>query len=608
MNEVPKITDTNPALDDFLNGVNADIAELNILIQQYNKECERLAQIEGLQRICRRKQQIENKYCEKNISRCANYRNEIHHNLFVSLQEQFANLGITSLNNVTNRNPCTITDFSVPEGSLPEILANMDPVKVTKMLEILSAGNNYSIDALLHLFANTDPGFADYQKFLKNNTITYLGGKNCKNFKITPGDASQPFVLKVDYRMSNPKSAEAYLRERSLKNILTPVAVERQVSGVVEGKTITRTLLVTEFCEGGDLLAHSKTHGQDIQPRIDAALDIYSQMSDILTNITRDGGGFTDMKNPNWLIEINGRVRIADSKSLTFIENDGQLDRVKNNQRGFGFIHSKYMNPPEVRLQVFSADKMHSSMLGKNLYQYLTSCTSQQLNLRNDAEIGYDFRAPLFKTPEGIALVALIKNLIKLDPADRISTEEASARLQEIKLLGAATACKKILDELRKNSFKNDKIIANYCRQMSARIDAAETLSDFTAIRKDLDSIYKDPATQAIIGIIKSFRCNEAWYTIGMSAKADRISTAMANMPLEQRPSVMTGQSDMAKNVRMALASHRHFGKRGDVYIDKKTGDIDENRAARSFQFFKATMKPFTTANEDNPEPSVPMF
>lgn len=607
MNQIPNITDTktNWALPDFIEKVNQDILELNHLISQYNDASDKPARLACLQQIYRRKQELENRYSDADVSLCTSYHLEIQHNLFLSLREEFASLGISSLHRAATIDPHAQTGRVVP-STLLDILATMDPDKAIKMLGILAHGKHYDSDALCTLFANNEPGFADYQVFLKNHTITFLGGGNSKNFKVTPKNSSPSFVLKVDNRMGGPKSKEAHLRQHSLKDVLTPIAVERYVTAVVSGKTITRSLLVTAFCDGGDLESHGKAHNCN-QARLQSAVHIYQQMAEILTKIADDQCGFSDMKNSNWLVESNGTVRIADTKSLVSIEDDGQLNKAKNWARGYNFIYAKYIQPPECILPAFSADKMHCMMLGKNLYHYLTGCSLSYLyNCQDGAN--YDFSSQVFCSREGIELTLLIKSMINPAPVKRISTGQAMLKLQEIQLLTEPAYCKRILAAIKKASFNNDKEMEAYCIQMTDEINKASTLADFARIRKNLDAIHNDPAMQTIKAIIHSFRENEAWYTIGMSAKAELINAAIVNVPLAERCHVMTGQSVPAKMVRMALASHRHFGKRGDVYLNEATGEVDEKRAARSFTFFKAAMASVQSVNADDPKPPLSML
>lgn len=609
MKKIPPITNTTPSLSRFIGEVNQDIKQLNALIDSYNKTDEKPGQIDTLQKISLLKQQIDNKYSDKQINICSEYRREIHRNLFQELQKQFVSLDIPSLLNVTQRDLNAVVPLVRADDSLPEILANMAPEKASMMLAILSEGAHFDKVALSNLYVPADPGYAEFTSFLGKNTVTFLGGGNSKNFKITPNDASPPFVLKVDNRMGMPKSAEVHLRERSLQDVFTPTAAERQVTGTQQstGNKITRTLLVTEFCSGGDLDSHSKTHGVDTNARLLSAISIYSQMGLILNGISQDGCGFPDMKNSNWLIDEHGKVRLADTKSFVFLEDNHVFDKTKNAERWFNFLSSKFMNPPEFACKTFSADKMHSSMLGKDLYQYLSGCSYKDLHCKYAVDL--PFTAPVFQTAEGKELKSLIMNMVKPNHDDRISLTEAMIQINKFQLPPEKKACQDILIEIMKNSFgANDrKKMDVFLQKMDQKIREAAGCDNIDVIQKELEAI--NHGTKAISVAIKSLRDASGLLTVGMKAKADKISVAMMDVPVEERGNILAGQTPEIIKVKVELASHRHWGKGGTTYLDNK-GQIDETKAASTFQDFKkrvGVLKPekLAVVERDNPEPSA---
>ena len=755
MNRVPKITDLNSALKIFLVAVNKDIDELNVLMDKYNMTRGKVQQIELLQQIYLRKIQIDNKYSDLYVSACIGYRQEIQQNLFLDIQKQFSGLGISSVENVTKLDSTAKTHVAPPADTLPEILANMPPDKARKMFEILAEGSHFDIKNFKKLYVSTEVGYDTFQQFLKKNEISYLGGGNSKNFKITPKDGSEPFVLKVDNRMGMPKSAEAHLRAHSLKDVFTPVAGERQVTGniIVDGtyQTVTSTLLVTKFCGNGDIESHSNIHHHDETARLESALKIHIQQATILKGISRDGCAFPDMKNTNWLVDENGTVRLADTKSFVFVENDGTLDKTKNGERWFGLVRTSYMTPPEFVQDRFSADKMHAILLGKNLYHYMRRCKFGYLDGKSDGQI-YDFSAQIFKTPKGKEVEILLKNLIKPNPADRISVNDALLQLrlisagqfdqlkierarskalafldkmkanvainggladdfirnqtdivnkaisltelesipkkleyiekcqsslmdihqemegirsdisfktfmgncerriydvmtpeedlktidanlilmqgvmssnvkyiwgtpelemkeflkkQQSNLLenvnvaediaeipqflknmgGGYRACNELLDSIKGDSGENDPKMDDFLQKAKQDLLNVKTPADMNAIKSKLKTIANDPQMKAIKDIIQNFRDNDTWYTVGMGAKADRIEAAMAKVPVEERGNILRSTSEEAKEVRKALASHRHFW-RSDVYLDEKN-EVDVTQAATTFRDFK---------------------
>ncbi|WP_274519453.1 protein kinase domain-containing protein [Legionella cincinnatiensis] len=259
----------------------------------------------------------------------------------------------------------------------------------------------------------------------------FLGGNNSKNFKVIPANGTQPFVLKIDNRMGMPKSIEQHLRHE-LKEVFTPVYVERQASNIVNNEMITRTLLVTEFCCGGDLEMHCQNFPANSSHRLKSSLNIYSQMANILQHLVYKQAGFPDMKNTDWLIDPQGKIQLADTKSFVPLDKDGFINIDNLNKNWCLLITSAHMNPPEIIGTRLSADKLHSFILGKNLYQYLTGCQAAYLHNKSDANM-YDFSSSIFQTEEGSELEKLIRSMIKQNPTDRISINHALLELEKIK-------------------------------------------------------------------------------------------------------------------------------------------------------------------------------
>ncbi|HDU7889366.1 TPA: hypothetical protein RGG70_001160, partial [Legionella pneumophila] len=74
--------------------------------------------------------------------------------------------------------------------------------------------------------------------------------------------------------------------------------------------------------------------------------------------------------------------------------------------------------------------------------------------------------------------------------------------------------------------------------------------------------------------------------SVGMNAKADRIEKALLNVPVEDRGKIFSNDKASPEliAIRAALASHRYFGKRGNVYYkDEARTVIDENKAATTY-------------------------
>jgi hypothetical protein len=159
-------------------------------------------------------------------------------------------------------------------------------------------------------------------------------------------------------------------------------------------------------------------------------IDIYRQMGTILMGIQADGCAFPDMKNSNWLIDNKGVLHLADAKSFIYT-NNGKIDSDNTNKKWADILDTGLWNPSdfnEVGVNYnYPADKLHSYILGKNLYQYLTKCDVHDFEQYRGA--GFDFSNKIFKTDMGKKLMLLIINLTDENIQNRMGLQEAVKEL-----------------------------------------------------------------------------------------------------------------------------------------------------------------------------------
>lgn len=478
----------------FLNAVNNDIAQLNQLIDAYNQSRGKTKQMELLQEIYKRRQAIEYKYNGHYVAACPSYHKEIQDKLYNELKQQFAAQGISSMRQVTSQGNHVSQNDSI--ASFSDILANMSPEKVSRLLEILLEGEHFNRSKLRSLYLENEPGGKEFKQFLTQNSISFLGGNNSKNFKITPNDDSSPYVLKVDNRLGMPKSAEMHLRANSLAKTFTALEVERQACVKVNGIIEARSLLITELCNDGDIVADAMSNQSDFQ-RMISAVSIYTQMGQIIEGISKDGCAFPDMKNTNWLIDKNKVVRVADTKSFVFTDKD-LIDAKKNSERGYDLLSTSYMNPKEFSEESsFSADKMHSFMLGKNLYQYLSQCDNAYLRGKNADSLEFDL--DIFQNEIGQQFIPLIKNLVEDAPQNRLSVQDALQRLDQINSRLLKEECNNLIKTIASdNEYKSwvydyrDKM--NRCTTV-AQLNEIKNELTVLSLRKNCQMLIKDIET-----------------------------------------------------------------------------------------------------------------
>ncbi len=574
--------------------LNLDIIALNRLIALYNIPSEAPNHLLKLRAIYKKKKEIENKYRPNMVSHFSDYVSQIHCTLFTELQDCFKEVGILSL-----LEDAIYSDDSPnpnqPFGTLPELLANMAPEKISNLMKHLSS--KPAPKALKNPYRRDESGYPAFQTLIDTHAFRFLGGENSRNYKIINRATLAVVVLKVENRLGEPKAAEATLRAGVLRDILTPIAVERNAIFLdASNNPVAGTLIVTDYCTGGNLYHHSH-HQLDANVRLTSALDIYSQMATILNTLSLSGFLFSDMKNENWLLTHDGKLQIADPKSFLPIR-CGVYNSENAENTWYTFTHTNYMNPPEFALPpvTFSADKALAFMLGINIYDYLCQANEAELDALNVAPSG-KFSHPIFKSEVGIGLKKLIKKLLKTDPASRASVQEALTELAGIQSLsiiaGLRKSCHALLLEIEQKAFGlADYAMQDYTTQMVKEINQASTQAELNSLMDTLTTVNEDTVISAAHNIYRLLRQGDRWYSVGINKKCQAIELAMREVPILERGNLFNLNPTLtAIAVQKAFASHRHWnrGGPGNVYLTTAHA-IDEKNAAESFMALKAKL------------------
>lgn len=582
-----------PHLSDFEHGAlpREDMVkftkEVNLLIDQYNKQDKDSSKIDTLKEIQKKIQEIDYKYRPSQLARSPGYQSA-HDSLFKDIQYQYSSLGVSS--------------FSSPKksSSLPEVIANMSPEKTNQLLGILNKGKEADLDnELKALYQPTDKSeeAKAFRQFLKEHEISFLGGGNSKNFKVTRLKDGTESVLKVDNRLDMPRNIESHLREK-LGDKFAPIDTERTAIGKdSEGKPIQRTLLVTEFCKGGSV-DQQRSQFTTVPELVENTGKIFEQMSSVMLDIQEAGCMFPDAKITNWLVDEDNKIRLADTKSFLFTDKNGNYHSDIPGNEYCGFISTGGFQPPEFYKSSMSSDSVHAYILGKNLYYY----TSGKLGKGDDGS-KYDFSGQFFKTKEGPEYKEIIEGLIKPDPSKRMPVREAVDRLFMIN----NPEFKDVFTDLKKLKFgENDKVMNDYIRDKQKQINSTTNPDERAKILKELETtvskLKEDKATQEVKNVINGFRERAGLFTVGMKAKATRIENEMSKLSIEERSNFFG--SDKSEQVLKAIASHRHWGKGGKTYVTKE-GEIDQEKAAQSFKDFKSKFKAQMEAPKQQKEEHV---
>ncbi|MBA2648853.1 MAG: hypothetical protein H0U75_04490 [Legionella sp.] len=446
----------------FIQYYNQFVQEVNISIQKLNSKIEPFndltlseeARLSNLKVIYAELRLILKQHSNELIKYCPSFKIKFHEGLFNQIQTQSKLLGIPSMDVLEACHKKA--QPSQPALDLfKHILSNMEPKKVEKLLNILIQAaelnefqkkhpkekvqikkqkisiNNLIASKFKSLYTEEKIENKEFQTFLQLlDTIKFLGGCNSLNFKITFNDGSLPLVLKVDNRLGNPSTADDFLRKKvEFQNIFTPIFAERQVSTELKGELITRTLMLTEFCERGDLLDATKT--LNAQDRVKYAPEIFQQMGKIYKLLLSNHCGHSDPKLENFLLTATN-VCLADTKGIVFLTQEQQFDVDTMAKDWYRLINTKHMNPPEfTRKKHFDAGKVASYMFGKAMYQFLAKAPYTILDDQHDGE-KLHFDPDIFASDHGEVFQFLIMNLVKSNPNHRTSISKALVALEDM--------------------------------------------------------------------------------------------------------------------------------------------------------------------------------
>jgi len=156
---------------------------------------------------------------------------------------------------------------------------------------------------------------------------------------------------------------------------------------------------------------------------------LIGQMAEAFKGIQDANCMFPDAKPANWLIDSNGRIRIADTKSFLFTENGIYKGNLEGEEKTYmlytkGYLTTEMM--PHIMDNTNStpinSEKMHASHLGRNIYQCLTG----------EWPDSFDFNYPIFRTELGKEYRRLITKLTQDPPENRMSLDDAKKELQRL--------------------------------------------------------------------------------------------------------------------------------------------------------------------------------
>jgi len=304
----------------------------------------------------------------------------------------------------------------MPSTLFKDWLEKLEPGKVLILAkEMFEKTNKFDLNSMMHLMQGEER--AQLELILNHYTIEYLGGGNSKNFMITDVLTGEKCVFKLENRMNNPDTYAKRMEgipEVSDHLVKVFANVVTQVQGDPRGYS-ERYLQVTEFCQGHDLSTRAE-EDESIEERLLVANKIYIQMIDVLAHMKNHGVFHSDMKNSNWLLDVYGNLKMADTKALCPITiNDNQFSLLTLREQGFFPVTSSQICPPELMLNILndadtplSVNRTTAFIFGKNLYEFLVTNSSTRTSAKVTEFLmahhnggDYDFSDPIFQTLEG---------------------------------------------------------------------------------------------------------------------------------------------------------------------------------------------------------------
>ncbi|MDR3502156.1 MAG: hypothetical protein P4L79_06185 [Legionella sp.] len=318
-----------------------------------------------------------------------------------------------------------------------------------------SLGKQFNLNLMLQEMKPLSPLEESQLLFiLSNYKVEYRGGTNSKNLLVINALTGEKEILKLEHRMGNPNTHVQSLQSiPDLQEYFVPVHFSKTVV-ITKGNTgqNKRCLQITDFCPGNDLSTKANMRLSDAE-RLAAAGNIYSQMANALVRMEQNATFYMDMKNSNWLLDENGMLKIADTKSLCpaqlpFPTYGLLLNLSMLSSNGYKWLKTNYISPPEVSNwntnpdEYISVGHAEAFMFGKNLYEFLAatppsrSTNEIQLFMEQHTHANaYDFSAPVFQTPVGKRYVSLIQLCIRENPAERFNIFQVQQAIHAIRSL-----------------------------------------------------------------------------------------------------------------------------------------------------------------------------
>lgn len=327
------------------------------------------------------------------------------------------------------------------KNSTVELMCDIKLYDLTKKRKTIFKESNAIKVKLRDLYGDEQSVQADrYNVLIRTKdsempNIHSIGGNNSLNFLIN-GE-----VLKLENTLGESKELELKARNNpSLSPYFTSAETQTPVVIIVGEESRALTLVATQYCDRGSVeTVHQSLHkaiavqkeGEQFEPIFETAAALFSQMAQILSELSQNDIFFPDAKDTNWLVDKDGKLMIADFKSLE----TAAKGIYHASSKEFSYSGTQVYEPKRL-LKDFDVDKFHAYVLAVNLNKFLTN--DESLPLAQLGEKGITAflsksqsqkttfaHAVYQKKPYGSLYKELITKLSHLSANKRISCSEA---------------------------------------------------------------------------------------------------------------------------------------------------------------------------------------
>jgi hypothetical protein len=321
-----------------------------------------------------------------------------------------------------------------------QLLSSPTHAAAPLMRSLIAENEQSQIELVRHLF------YTKNSKQLNGFNVVYLGGSNNRNWLATNEETGKQFVIRLE-QADDPRTdyslVDAMRSDETIKRHLAedcfyhPMLLPSHAEGYDDHPV---NVAISEFCPSGDLRSFQQ-YAVDISPekiknttRCTGVLNLTEQIASFASDLNKQHMAYMDIKASNFLIRDSGKVITADTKSIVRTDNENRV--------AFKDITTTF-KPPEQNFWLkikgvpkeVEAEAYMTYQIGFAVYDLMVSTKDYNagdahLALQEGESLNFDL--PVFATPEGKKIQALIESTMDPDPKKRPSLDKVVAMCQSL--------------------------------------------------------------------------------------------------------------------------------------------------------------------------------